>query len=154
MKIALLALLASGCVSMPMTHGIPNFAEVEPGIFRGGQPTPEGWSYLAAAGVSNVVKLNLEGEAKDPSSARFIYIPIDIVQQTIGPVRDYQISSAIANIRPGTFIHCSHGQDRTGLVIACYRLSRGWTKPDAAAEMLAHGFHKSLHGLWEFWEKR
>jgi protein tyrosine/serine phosphatase len=49
-------------------------------------------------------------------------------------------------------VHCTHGQDRTGLIIGLYRLNEGWTKDAAYKEMLVHHFHSSLHGLHEYWE--
>jgi hypothetical protein len=30
---------------------------------------------------------------------------------------------------------------------------QGWTKADSEKEMLEHGFHKVLHGLWKAWEE-
>jgi tyrosine-protein phosphatase SIW14 len=50
-------------------------------------------------------------------------------------------------------VHCTHGQDRTGLVVGLYRtIHDGWTKTDAYREMLQLGFHPELRGLREFWE--
>ena len=38
------------------------------------------------------------------------------------------------------YVHCEHGKDRTGLVIALYRVRYdGWTPERAAAEMAAMG---------------
>ena len=54
-------------------------------------------------------------------------------------------------VAPGTFVHCAHGQDRTGLVVAVYRVRHGWTKAQAQAEMLRLGFHPTLLGLWQSW---
>ena len=40
------------------------------------------------------------------------------------------------------FVHCMKGQDRTGVVIAAYRIRRqGWTFDQAYQEMLSYG-HK------------
>ena len=35
----------------------PNLAQVEPGVWRGGQPTEQGWRDLRSLGITNVVKL-------------------------------------------------------------------------------------------------
>ncbi len=52
------------------------------------------------------------------------------------------------------YVHCTHGQDRTGLVVGVYRvLHDGRTKDDAYQEMIHHNFHPDLHGLHEFWER-
>lgn len=40
-------------------------------------------------------------------------------------------------------IHCLHGEDRTGIVIAAYRIKyQGWKLSDALTEMFNLGFHK------------
>jgi protein tyrosine/serine phosphatase len=42
------------------------------------------------------------------------------------------------------FIHCQHGADRTGTMVAVYRVRvQGWTKEDAIKEMMEekYGFH-------------
>ena len=51
----LVAGLVCGCATpspAPMVHGLPNFAQVCPGVYRGGQPANEGWDYLYGVGVS------------------------------------------------------------------------------------------------------
>jgi hypothetical protein len=43
-------------------------------------------------------------------------------------------------------IHCQHGSDRTGAMMALYRIVvQGWTKDDAIREMNAGGYH---HSSW------
>ncbi len=154
-----LVILLAGCTT-PEVSTIPNFAVVSDGVFRGGQPTDRGWWQLRLAGVTNVVKLNLPdaSDGGDDTGAlqqgmvvhRF---PIDFPKQLFGPVPKDKIDAAVACVGPGTFLHCAHGQDRTGIAIAVYRMRHdGWTKERAEKEMLEHGFHKVLHGLWDFWE--
>src|SRR5258708_3948324 len=81
------ALLACcSCASQKMSHGIPHLAEVEPGLWRGGQPNQEGWRYLRSKGVRRDVKLNTIGEASDAlatsNDIRVVYLPISFVQET------------------------------------------------------------------------
>ncbi len=55
---------------------------------------------------------------------------------------------------PKIYVHCRHGQDRTGLVIGPQRvLVEGWAPADAYAEMLAHGFHPYFEGLKHYFGK-
>jgi hypothetical protein len=156
----LLAVCLAGCASAPAPHGVPNFAVVDYNIYRGGQPTAQGWEYLKTLGVTNVVKLNDESEGSDAYAClvgmtinRF---PISLSDQLFYLKHREMVWGAVDAITPHTFIHCQHGQDRTGLVVACYRIDTvGYDRHtiDAAQqEMLAHGFHKSLFGLWNFWE--
>src|SRR5271169_4613655 len=117
-RLSLIVLLLAGCATpSPSPHGIPNLAQVSPGVFRGGQPASfESWQWLQSRGVSNVVKLNLESEGSD-IPARVLHmtvtaVPIPWNEQVFGPVPG-GITNAVAAIKPGTFVHCEHGQDRT-----------------------------------------
>lgn len=135
---------------------VPNFTSVCDGIYRGGQPTDAGWNYLHEIGITQVIKLNLEGEGSDVAAEalgmKLTYMPIDLDDQLIFRPREWMVETAVAAIKPGTFVHCEHGQDRTGLVIGCYRVwVQGWTKADAWREMRALGFHEALLGLSLFW---
>jgi protein tyrosine/serine phosphatase len=41
------------------------------------------------------------------------------------------------------FVHCERGSERTGVMIACYRMSTdGWTAEQALTEMEAFGFRR------------
>lgn len=137
---------------------IPNFALVQGElIYRGGQPeTERDWEYLWDSGVTQVIKLNLDTEGKDivPAKVGLFKCPINKIEQLIiGPDRQ-TIIDAVEFIRDNTFIHCQHGQDRTGLIVALHRVkSCGWTNKMAQDEMLVHGFHPALLGLWFVWLK-
>lgn len=153
----LLLLFHGGRALAADTHGIPNFAQVEPGIWRGGQPTPEGWKYLKSIGVKRDLKLNTERESSDAAAKingiEVICFPIPLSEQTIHKPKSETLSNAVNAIKPdGTYIHCEHGQDRTGLVVGIYRVKvQHWTKAAAYAEMKAHGFHPVLRGLQACW---
>jgi tyrosine-protein phosphatase SIW14 len=136
-------------------HGIPNLFAVEQNILRGGQPNDDGWAYLKTQGVCCVIKLNTEEEGSDATAEKlgmqvFKY-PIPWWRQMLWRPKQRDLLAAVALIASGTFIHCEHGEDRTGLVVGCFRLSQGLTKPDAYAEMLAFSFHPSLQGLQGRW---
>src|SRR5579864_573650 len=44
------------------TQGIRNFQQVNPHVYRGAQPTSEGFAYLAKIGVKTVIDLREPGE--------------------------------------------------------------------------------------------
>ena len=142
----------------PGTNDIPNLVFVCPSIYRGGQPAGlPGWQYLQSIGISNVIKLDTAEEGDDTlgeSLGMTVHRhPIDTLQQLVTGPDAGMIAQAAAEITPGTFIHCKHGQDRTGLLVGYYRVKeQHWSKAEAYAEMLAGGFHPALLGLQRFWE--
>lgn len=45
-------------------------------------------------------------------------------------------------------VHCKHGADRTGTMVAIYRIAyEGWSKTQAMAEMTGGGF--GFHPVWK-----
>ena len=145
------------CDPPPSTNAVPNFAQVEPGVWRGGQPTEEGWKYLQSLGVSNVVKLDTLKEGSDQPAVdlgmALHWYPINDMQQKTNGPDAVAVSNAVSQIQPGTYVHCLHGKDRTGLIIGCYRLAQGTNKEVAWQEMTNHGYNPSFKGLTKFWEK-
>ncbi|MDE2106194.1 MAG: hypothetical protein KGL39_53740 [Patescibacteria group bacterium] len=152
-QLLLPAIIAGGCSTTVMTHGVPNLRQVTPMIWRGGQPTAEGWRYLTnELHVTSDVKLNA---GHDGVAIHEVDIPISFTEQMMGPKSDKmdRIQEAMAGDWFGiTFIHCTHGQDRTGLAVAEYRVhSLNWSRKKARKEMLLDGFHRSLIGLDWYW---
>lgn len=147
------------------THGIINFDVVVNGrLYRGGQPiSPASWDYLKGLGIRAVVKLDFEDEGSDagvPNGVRVIdcSMPPKDFWQALGKPDPNKVASAVkALCEPENwpvYIHCLHGQDRTGLVVGEYRVQGCGRTTDAAyAEMLKYGFHPELHDVHETWER-
>ena len=137
LAVALLAWVALGICGCATSgrQAVPNLAIVAPGFYRGGQPTAEGWQAIMALGVTNVVKLNAESEGSDAEAERLgavvHRIPISGWEQMCAGVPQDRLDAACDLLTPGTYVHCLHGQDRTGLVVAMYRLRSGWTPEQA-----------------------
>ena len=174
-----LALLSACQMLHPPVRGIPNFAAVNEHrrIYRGGEPpTLEGWAYVKSLGVRTVVKLNMETESTDAYARRVgltvARLPITRQEQMAGsPELDGKIRRAVGKMSRGAvFVHCGSdsrskpdslaalfdsqgGQDRTGLVVGCYRV---WVehqkKAVARTEMKSFRFHALLlPGLANYW---
>lgn len=81
-------ILLCGCASYPVTHGIPNWAVVEPGtngvagMYRGGEPEAEGWALLQAMDVTNIVQL--DGGQSSPAWTHVYRHPIGLWKQYLG----------------------------------------------------------------------
>ncbi len=146
----------TGCVTRPAVNGVPNFAEVESGIYRGGQPTEQGWEFLRSLGVTNVVKLNREvvEPPRDGMNLYFIPLPPATICETFQKPSTNDIWRAVQVMKlGGTYVHCRRGRDRTGLVVGCYRIwMDGWSESAAAREMDEMGYRWSIPGLTAFWK--
>jgi tyrosine-protein phosphatase SIW14 len=129
--------------------GVKNFGEVTPTLYRGAQPSHEGYEALAKMGVSIVVDGRLSGhdsERKDVEKAGMQYVAIP--WHCLFPKDDvFARFLAVLRAHPGkkVFVHCRYGDDRTGMMIAAYRMSvEGWTADEARREMNQFGFSQVL----------
>lgn len=144
---------------------IPNFKQITStfaqNIWRGGQPEgPDDWQALADKGILHIIKLNKSEpsdggpDAPAPSLGFDItQLPIDRWEQVIMEPAQQAVSDAVYLLSQGnTFVHCEHGEDRTGLIVGVYRVRKEqWDKELAYQEMLQNGFHPELLGLQLFW---
>lgn len=140
---------------------IKNFHPVADGIYRGGRPSRQGLRALSKLGFKTVLSFRwrkapiaVERTHVEELGMRFINIPlnywslpnqeqIDEFLAIIDDSRNYPI-----------FVHCFHGADRTGLLMAIYRVNRcGWSFDEAYREMVACGFHRfrTQHFKWALW---
>ncbi|MDE3197811.1 MAG: tyrosine-protein phosphatase [Acidobacteriota bacterium] len=127
--IALLALAAMPALAGDL-RGVGNFHEVNGELYRGAQPTAEGFRNLAKLGVKTVVDLRGsehsiadEKRVVEADGMRYVSIPMRGFRT---PTRG-QIGAALKVLddpKAGpVFVHCRRGADRTGAVIACYRIA-------------------------------
>jgi protein tyrosine phosphatase (PTP) superfamily phosphohydrolase (DUF442 family) len=163
--IALLAILCAG--AQPQQHddspgyepepltdsgpvkGVGGFTEVTPHLYRGGQPSQKGLESLAKMGIDIVVDGRLTGDKKEDKAVtklgmKFVPIPWHCLYP-----RDEVFARFLALIRDNPdkkiFVHCRYGDDRTGMMIAAYRMAmQGWTWQEARKEMDKFGFHHTV----------
>jgi hypothetical protein len=126
---------------------VGNLYRIEDGFYRGAQPTASGIKELSGLGVRSILDLaGGLGDARFVSgdSVKLFHVPMsawglhdDLVLQAL------RIMADPAN-RP-LMVHCQHGADRTGALVALYRVVvQGWTKEAAVREMNAGGYHHSF----------
>jgi len=164
------------------SNGIPNFQlvpETKPTkhlVYRGGQPTEEGWAFLHdKLQVTTIVKLNAPEESwnqgVDEPATRLGMRVVDLsipphdyglvpksLSEPFKAIPEAKIALAIATLAAedhgNVYVHCTHGRDRTGLIVGLYRvLHEGWQAKDAYTEMNTEGFRPLNRNLREFWEE-
>lgn len=124
--------------------GLSNFAKVSLTLYRGAQPSREGFETLKRLGVRTVVNLRSKHSDREAlAGLGLVYVELpshpweprsDRVAQVLALARD----PAHAPV----FVHCEHGADRTGYTVASYRIvEQGWDRDRALRELRVFGFH-------------
>lgn len=130
--------------------GIKNFRKVNNWLYRGGQPEIDQLSELKNLGVKTILCLRwnssaIEDERKkaEELSFNFVYLPLTYwILPKPDEIRKFFCLLDDQTMHP-IFVHCKHGSDRTGMLIAFYRMARdGWSPDEAYKEMKDAGFHK------------
>jgi protein-tyrosine phosphatase len=131
-------------------EGIKNFYQVDQNVYRGAQPTEDGFKYLAKIGVKTVIDMRESDERSETeesvvtaSGMKYVSVPMT----GLTAPTEAQISTILgileanhAGDQGGVFVHCKRGADRTGVVIASYRIDHdGWDNAHALSEAKARG---------------
>ena len=130
--------------------GLPNLFKVSDDLYRGMQPTAEGFRELQALGVKTVVNLrSLHSDRGKIAGTDLEYEHVRVEPwdaETDEAVRFLRIVTDKGRVP--VFVHCQHGADRTGAMCAVYRIAvQGWSKEEAIREMTDGGF--GYHEAWE-----
>ena len=136
-----------GYLKDPFTD-IPNFHQVNGNIYRGGQPKLLGLERLESLGIKTIVSLRGHNDTllKEQKSAsnlgmNFYNIPLSVYKRP----DDEQVLTFLEIIldtkNQPIFIHCGSGRDRTGAMIALYRVVvQRWGPKEAYKEAKHLGF--------------
>jgi tyrosine-protein phosphatase SIW14 len=127
-----------------MRKNLPNFGEATTTLYHGGQPSKSGFRILAKMGIDIVVdqRGSRDSERKIVTDLGMQYVAIP---WRCSFPKDKVFAQFLTLLRknPGKkiFVHCRVGDDRTGMMIASYRMAQeGWSAEKAEKEMEKFGF--------------
>ena len=138
-------------ISIP---GVPNAGKVTDHLYRGAQPSLNNLGELVKLGVKTIIDLRAESPhtaAEEQVRAeslgiRFVRVPMG----GFSTPTDAELAEFFQILRDSpeqtVFIHCEFGRDRTGVMIAAYRIAfQKWSAEHALAEMNSFGFNHLWH---------
>lgn len=166
--ILLVFALTMSCLSFSVDNtqfhsiSIPNFHKVDTNIYRGARPRQQGIREKKQMGIKTIVNLEGEifekvpGEVKkekqwaEEAGIRFFHVSmhpffapkIEEIEQALNYISNPE--------NQPVFVHCYRGSDRTGIVIAAYRIKfQGWSVEKAYNEMKTYGHRSTLLFWWK-----
>ena len=129
--------------------GVPNFGEVTPTLYRGGLVRTEGIKALKKLGMDVIIDTHANDETEETIvkslGMKYVAIPWhcpwphdEVFAKFLRVVHE--------NKGKKIFVHCRLGDDRTGMMVAAYRMAdQGWTADEAMTEMKSFGFTRAHH---------
>jgi DSP-PTPase phosphatase fused to NAD+ Kinase len=138
-----------------------NFHQVDAQLYRGGRPQPSAFPKLAALGVHAILDLEESSSAARERESleqynrlakpqdRIALISFPITQSEIywSGLSDDQVRrlfSLIEQAPKPLYIHCFYGKDRTGAVVALYRMATGEKSYQEAYQEALHYRYSQL----------
>ncbi len=133
--------------------GVTNFAQVSEQLYRGAQPTRRGFIQLKEMGIRTVV--NLRETSSDRPEMRGLGMHYVHIRFNPAHPEDDEIAAFLNVVgdpaNQPVFVHCQAGADRTGTVVAIYRVvEQGWPVGEAVKELQLFGFHAVWNDLLEY----
>jgi len=158
-------LVTSACLAqevarqqVPRYAELPNFHKVSETLYRGGQPKAGGVKKLAELGVKTIINLRgadqtTRAEEAEARAAGLTYF--NIPMPGLSRPTHEQVARAMAVLNDEqhwpVFIHCKRGSDRTGTMVAVYRISNErWTANQAMTEAKRHGMSWLEFGMKDY----
>lgn len=131
--------------------GLSNFYKVSDDIYRSAQPEEGGMTSAKALGIKTVLslretELDSELNRNEGTDLNLIHLPIRTSKVNIQDIKNAM--RVIRDAPKPILIHCRHGADRTGLIVAMYRMVfENWPKACAKSELVNGDF--GYHSIWQ-----
>jgi tyrosine-protein phosphatase SIW14 len=136
-------------------EGLPNFFKVSDILYRGAQPTKNGFLELKKMGIKTIINLReYHTDENFINGMGFTYFQIPT--STSNPLRGHyqKFLDIVKNpdLQP-VFVHCQRGADRSGTAIALYRITiQKWDTDEAIRELQegGYGYHSIYKEIIKF----
>ncbi|MFB9052161.1 dual specificity protein phosphatase family protein [Formosa undariae] len=126
-----------------------NLYKLNANLYRSEQPSKKGMKDLQEMGIKSVV--NLRRKHTDENKLKDLDLDLYNLPLKAGALDVDDIFNALQTIQQAekpVLIHCWHGSDRTGAIVAASRMVfENWSKEEAIAEFTdkRFGYHKKMY---------
>ena len=130
--------------------GVPNLHQVTHSVYRSAQPTAEGMKNLQELGVRTVINLRaFHSDRDEVSETGLLNEELSVKTWHIEDEDVVRVLRVVKDPANGPYlIHCQHGADRTGTMVAMYRMViQGWPRDKTIDELVNGGY--GFHSIWK-----
>ncbi|PCI44078.1 MAG: protein tyrosine phosphatase [Proteobacteria bacterium] len=132
-----------------ISEHLDNWYQVDKHVYRSEQPDDEAMLEIENFGIQYV--LNLREYHDDIDETQNTHLTLLHIPIRTSNISDEHVIKALRFIRKSDkpiLVHCWHGADRTGTIIAMYRIiEQGWSKQAAIDELIHGGYH--YHAIFD-----
>jgi len=114
---------------------LPRFHKVNDTLYRGGMPDGDGFALLKDMGIKTVINFRNEDDERalvEKLAMNYVHIPLTASRG----ISDYSIQEFFKVVKNPenhpVFVHCQRGADRTGAMMAFYRIAFEKWDPERA----------------------
>lgn len=142
-------------LTSPSEHipGVTNYARVSRNLHRGAAANATGYRILSEMGIRTIVDLrefHTDLRALQGIGVRYVRIPMNPADVDDDEVAEFLQVVRNPDLQP-VFVHCTAGSDRTGVVVAIYRvMDQHWPPEQAALELPRFGFHEVFQPILHY----
>ena len=141
--------------------GTENFKMVHDTLYRGGYPDEAAMKIAVQIGIKTIVNFQGGGGPfEDPGIAKekatatklgitFINLKVPFTVEPPKAMLDQLFSTLTSKTSQPCYVHCTHGRDRTGTMVAAYRIKYdGLGNAAALTEMESFGFEPKKYPIF------
>lgn len=141
--------------------GTENFKQVNASLYRGGVPSDDQLEGLKKLGVKTDVSLMSMANSRERDviaheketcaqlGIKFINLSLPFNATPPQAMVDTWLDTTQDKAATPVYVHCVHGRDRTGTMVAAYRMTYDHlSNEQALAEMETFGFNPKKYPIW------
>ncbi|PWL28208.1 MAG: protein tyrosine phosphatase [Fluviicola sp. XM-24bin1] len=126
---------------------IKNFHKVDDFVYRSAQPSKSEMKWAEDQGIKTIINLrNVIDDKQEIKGTDLTQVRIPLRAKKLTYEDIITALSAIEAAEKPVLIHCLHGSDRTGCMVAAYQMYQGMSKDEAISQFLEdqYGYNRKL----------
>lgn len=127
----------------PVAAGhLDNLYRIDDRLYRSEQPDRTAMQEIERLGIRTVINLRQFHDDEDEATGSDLHLVR--IPMNAGAIRNEDVARVLREIRRAegpVLVHCWHGADRTGTIVAMYRMiEQGWSREEAIRELTGGGY--------------